>query len=176
MPGVLEAWAGRRRAEGSDERCIVTVSTSDDVLDGPLLDHLGLRTFDPSRLSIEVIEDLALPLAVAVSSERDACARILRIVRGTTRRGELPRYVQAVEAGAAADVAARHGPLRLYLAEASPDAFVTASTWADWSDVEASTGGDARHPEATRHPELLQTTSVDHFELVPGEAPSSRPT
>ena len=173
MPGLLDAWAGRRRAEGSDERCVVTVSTSEDVLDTPLLDHLGLQALDPAHLSIGLIEDLALPLSVGVVGDRDHPARILRVVHGTARRGELERYLEAVEAGAALDVAARHGPLRLYLARASSDEFVTASTWADWSDVEASTGGDARHPEATRHAELLRATSVGHFELLTGEPPGS---
>jgi hypothetical protein len=166
MPGLLGSWAGRRRADDSDERCVVTVSTAEDTLRSPLLERLGLGDLEGGHLSVDLIEDVTLPLCIAVSGDRDVPPRILRIVHGTTRQDQLPRYVQAVEAGAAADVAARHGPLRLYLAQASSDEFLTVSAWAAWGDVEVSTGGDARHPDATRHAELLRTTTVDHFELL----------
>jgi hypothetical protein len=112
---------------------------------------------------------------VAVVGDREDPPRVLRIVEGTAREGELPRYVREAAAGAARDVAAHHGPLRLYLAVREPDRFVTVSTWAEWADIEASTGSDARRPDATRHAELLVSADVAHFEILPDEVPAVLP-
>ncbi|HYM83655.1 MAG TPA: hypothetical protein VEY67_05860 [Candidatus Dormibacteraeota bacterium] len=174
MPGVLEAWAGRRRTlDDAAERCLAAVVAIDDPLVASLGEPPELRRLDPSLPVVEAVTSQVLPVAVAVIGDRPDPPRVLRVVDGSVRSDELPRYVREVEAGARADVMARHGPLRLYLAVQEPDRFLTISTWADWGDIQASTGSDARHPSVTRHVELLRSADVAHFELLPDDVPAA---
>jgi hypothetical protein len=107
------------------------------------------------------------PLAIAVRTERAEPERVIRLVRGRVRDGELGAYVDEARAGTVHDAATQQGPLALYLAPMPPDRFLTLSVWADWAAIEASTGAGTHRPGATRHAQRLIDLEVAHYEVVP---------
>ena len=48
-----------------------------------------------------------------------------------------------------------------------PSDFLTLSTWASWSDIEAATGADLRRPITTQHASRLVSFEAEHLEIVP---------
>ena len=164
--GAQDVIAGRRGHDELDERILVSVWSPNGppesgVVD-PRLDDLI------AELDVTDVRSEYLALRVRRHNPTPSPQRLLRVFRGKVRHGELDRYVAEVEDGVAADIAAGTGPVNLFLGapEADADAFVTVSTWPDWSTIEAATGGDVRQPVATRHPERLVEADVAHFEVI----------
>jgi hypothetical protein len=161
LPGLLDVAVGRQGPDELGPRVLASVWESEAAMPPPLGRALG----DVADAAIEVA-----PIRVLFRADAGVAPRIIRVFRGRVRPGELARYVEEVRVGTAADDAAGHGPLALYLAEsdAAPDGFVTLSTWTSWPAVEAATGGDVNRPVATRHPERIASADVTHYEGIEG--------
>jgi hypothetical protein len=162
--GLRDWYVGRQGPDDAGPRVVATVWDRRESMIDALGEQLG--TFHPEYLDATVGQRLeVMELLIDWRSERED-VRILRLLRGQVREGELGAYVEDVERGVQLDASDGHGPAALYLAESGRDAFVTVSAWRDWSDIEQATGGDVRHPLATRHPERLVAWDVQLFEVV----------
>jgi len=164
--GILECFSGRQGPEEAGPRIVASVWQDADSMVAAVGDSLG--TFHPELMD-ETVDRGLQTLAVRIGRRFDVPAepRILRVLHGRVRAGQLDEYVRDVEHGVEADARDRHGPTTLYLGEAGDDRFVTVSTWRSWSDIERATGGDVHRPRATRQPERLIDWDVQLYEIVP---------
>lgn len=170
LPGLREAYVGRRGPDDSGERMIVSIWQSADAMaaaqgagDGDLLEIETAEEVGPCRLEY-------VTLAVDLPFDRADRAQVLRIFRGQVREGELDLYVEEARNGTLADAAGPHGPVGLYLGPQPPDRFVTVSVWTGWESIEAATHGNIRQPIATSNAARLVGGTATHYELVPGAA------
>lgn len=170
LPGLREAYVGRRGPDDSGERLIVSIWESGEAMAAARVaggeDHLEIERADevgPCRLEI-------VTLAVDLPFERADVAQVLRVFRGKVREGELDLYVEEARNGTLADAAGPHGPLGLYLGAQPPDGFVTVSLWTGWESIEAATHGNIRQPIATSNVARLVGGTATHYEVVPGAA------
>jgi hypothetical protein len=167
LPGLLDVVAGRRVSIADDDRVVASIwrSWSD------MQDAVGASP-EESPFHPELLEEstnrkfAAAPIVFGDLYRAGAEPRVLRVVEGSVHDGEFDRYVAEAEAGTRDDAAAGRGPVTLYLARSGTNDFVTLSTWIEWDDVQDSTGGDIRRPQATRHAERLVAWSASHFEIV----------
>lgn len=165
--GLLDLIAGRHGPDERGPRIVVSVWEADAMValppwtDQAVIDPGGRVGPDPPPAEV-------MPVRAMFRGDLADRARVLRIFRGRVRVGELDAYVEEAANGTRADAAAGRGPLALYLAAdvSTPESFVTASAWADWSVIEAATGGDVRRPVATRHPERLVDAEAIHYEVI----------
>ena len=172
-PGLVDCYLGRQGPDLADRRIVATVWDSRAAMVDALGEDLG--TFHPEYLDATTdhhLEIAELALCLRPGGPRPT---ILRTLRGTAHPGELERYFENVTSGVTLDVAAGHGPSAFYAAPVGGDAFVTLSAWAEWSAIEAATGGDVRRPSATRHPERLASWDVEHWEIVHGDDVRAQP-
>lgn len=162
-PGLRGAYAGRHGPDEAGERLIVSIWASDVALPSdrsePFVFERHADIMDPA---VEV-----LPLVVELCGGDDAPAHVLRAFRGRVREGELDAYVEEARVGTLADIAAAHGPKVLLLGTDPPDRFVTVSLWSSWERIELATGGNIRHPIATRNRERLVAGTASHYEVIP---------
>ena len=165
LPGVTDVYSGRQGPDESGPRIIVSAWTSREAMVAGVGDQLGV--FHPEYLELSTDRILECWPVRFQRRFRSDEPRILRVLRGTVRAGELDAYVDDVAAGAERDAIDARGPISIYLAEAGDDAFLTISAWTSWDDVERATGGDIHRPRATRQPERLVDWDVDHYEVVP---------
>lgn len=170
LPGLRDAYVGRRGPDESGERMIVSIWQSGEAMSaaqgaggGDLLEIETAEEVGPCRLE-------SVTLAVDLPFERADPARILRVFRGQVREGELELYVEEARNGTLADAAGPHGPLGLYLGPQPPDRFVTVSVWTGWESIEAATHGNIRQPIATSNAARLVGGTASHYEVVPGAA------
>ncbi len=168
-PGLLAIFAGRAGIDNDGPRMVASLWASQDAMHGALgadlaHPHGPLEALD----SIADLEIEAFDLALAFPPAEATNAGIVRIVHGRTKPGRLPEYVAEAKRGTLADADKGVGPLALYLGAAEPDGFVTLSLWDSWSHLGAATGSDLEDVARTRHAELLETWSAEHFEVVPG--------
>lgn len=170
LPGLREAYVGRRGPDDSGERIIVSIWTSGDAMaaaqsagDGDLLEIETAEEVGPCRLEI-------VTLAVDLPFERADGPQVLRVFRGQVREGELDLYVEEARNGTLADAAGPHGPVGLYLGPQPPDRFLTVSVWTGWESIEAATHGNIRQPIATSNAARLVGGTATHYEVVPGAA------
>lgn len=162
--GIVDCYVGRQGPDDEGPRIVATVWTSR----GAMVDAIGeeLGVFHPEHLDAttdQVLDILELRVDWHPAGEPP---RILRVLRGDVRPGELEPYIDDVRHGVELDAQAEHGPAALFLGAAGPDAFVTVSAWREWAHIERATGGNVAQPMATRHPERLLRWHVEHFELV----------
>jgi hypothetical protein len=168
LPGVVVAFVGRHGAADAGERIVASVWDTVDAATGPF----ELEALD----GIEDVRVELVPVMVADARLPPAdTTAILRIFRGSTKPGQLEAYASDVRAGVAADVAAGHGPLALFLAATGPDEFVTISTWPDWDAIAQATGGNVRQPGATRQTGRLRSGAVSHYEVLPESVAAPEP-
>lgn len=163
-PGIVDCYVGRRGEDDLGPRVVASVWDSREAMVDAVSDGLG--AFHPEHLDAttdQVLEIVELRVAWKAES---ASARILRVLRGEVTPGELEVYADEVRLGVDLDTVDDDGPTALYLGRSGDDAFVTVSAWREWSHIEAATGGDIRHPDATRHSERLVTWAVELFEIV----------
>ncbi len=164
-PGIIDLCVGRQGPDDLGPRIVASVWDSRQSMLDAIGDRLG--TFHPEHLDATSDQRLEIcELGVAWRSEAAPPNRILRVLRGEVRTGELEAYVEDVQHGVELDALDQHGPTTLYLGKLGGDTFVTVSAWRDWSDIELATGGNVNHPRATRHPERLIDWDVQHFEVV----------
>ncbi len=171
--GITDCYSGRQGPDEVGPRLVASVWSSVEAMTAALGDGLGV--FHPEYLdetTDQVLE--VLPLEIGERFEVPGPARILRTLRGTVRPGELDAYLADVGEGVGIDAASPNGPVALYLATISPQAFITVSAWRQWSDIELATGGDVRRPRATSRPEHLVDWTVDHFEVVADSSRTAR--
>ena len=173
-PDVLDAWQGRRgSADGNHILASTWVGAPSAGLAEPL-DIAVLR--DPELVSLggaEVVSVEELEVAVHAKFERSEPARVLRVFRGLARPGELDEYIEEARAGMTADARINDGLVSFVLGRDRGDAFTSVSTWTGWAAIESATGGDTRHPFATRNSRRLEGYRITHLELLP-EAPVAR--
>jgi heme-degrading monooxygenase HmoA len=169
LPGIVDGYSARQGPDDTGPRVVATVWRTRAAMVAAVGEQLGM--FRPDLLAATTDHDLEmLPLLVGRRYLITERPRILRIVRGHVRPGELTAYATDVRDGSGLDAARDNGPVSVYMGgdvERGSDAFLTLSTWRDWRDIEAATGGDIHRPRATRHPERLVGWEVDHFEIVP---------
>jgi hypothetical protein len=170
LPGLREAYVGRRGPDDSGERMIVSIWQSSSAMsaaqgfgDGDLLEIETAEEVGPCRLEF-------VTLALDLPFDRADRAQVLRIFRGQVREGELDLYVEEARNGTLADAAGPHGPVGLYLGPQPPDRFVTVSVWTGWESIESATHGNIRQPIATSNAARLLGGTATHYELVPGAA------
>lgn len=169
QPGAIDAYAGRHGPDELGPRMIVSVwgsrAAMEAAFDGPARPGES-RPEGLDGIADTSVEVLTTEIAYHADDVRES-PRIIRVLRGCARPGQLARYIEATRAGVAADVAEGHGPLAFYLAHGdSPDGFVAISTWSGWAAIEAATGGDVRQPLSTRRPELIEAYDATHFEII----------
>jgi hypothetical protein len=171
LPGVVEAYAGRRGPDQNGERVIATVWSSYDGAAQRDCLEADLAGLAPTveRVSTEV-----LPLQVTMRFRSESPPLVLRIFRGEIREGLVDEYLSAVRAGADQDAAAGEGPIAVYLAMTGERTFVTVSIWPGWLAIQERTGSDVHHPVATQHRELLRAGSAFHYEILPPERSNGR--
>lgn len=168
LPGVVDVHVGRHGPGATGERLVASIWESAGAMVDAMGPDIESSPFHPEYLEETTDRSLEVhPLAIAVRTERADPQRVLRLVRGQVRGGELDAYVDEARAGTLHDAATEQGPLALYLAPLPPDRFLTLSVWADWAAVEASTGAGTQQPGATRHAERLVDVEVAHYEVVP---------
>ncbi len=171
LSGLLDVHVGRHGPDSIGERLIASIWSSGHAMAqamGPSAD-IEASIFHPEHLDLTTDRTLAVhPLEIAFHARVPDAGRILRLVHGRAREGELPTYVAEAREGTERDIASGQGPIALYLAAIAPDRFVTLSVWTGWEPIEASTGAGTHHPQATRHAERLVETAVEHFEVIPG--------
>jgi hypothetical protein len=170
LPGLREAYVGRRGPDESGERMIVSIWQSGDAMAAARVGG------EEDLLEIETVEEVGpchleiVTLAADLPFDRADPAAVLRIFRGQVREGELDRYVEEARSGTLADAAGPHGPVGLYLGPQPPDRFVTVSVWTGWESIEAATHGNIRQPIATSNAARLVGGTAAHYEIVPGAA------
>ena len=165
--GLVGAWIGRQGPDRGHERQLVSIWDSRDALANALGDAVVIPEFDRDHgrdLVVGPCETLAL--AIELEFDRPGTPQVLRIFHGEVRDGELERYVEEAKTGTLSDASTPTGPLGLFLGVDPPRRFVTISIWTDWAAIELTTGGNVRHPVATRHAELLTSVSADHYEIL----------
>jgi len=171
LPGLREAYVGRRGPDDSGERTIVSIWQSGDAMSAA-----QVTRGDGDLMEIETAEEVGtcrlefVTLAVELPFDRADRAQVLRIFRGQVRQGELDLYVEEARNGTLADAAGPHGPVGLYLGPQPPDRFVTVSLWSGWESIEAATHGNIRQPIATSNAARLVGGTATHYEVVPGAA------
>jgi hypothetical protein len=166
QPGLFAAYSGRQGPAEIGPRIVASVWETRDAMEATVGADLG--TFHPELLADSTERSLEiLPLVLARRFDVGEEARILRVLRGSVRPGELELNVEDARAGTELDGTGEHGPCALFLAQAEDDTFVTMSAWREWHDIELATGGDIHRPRATRHDERLVEWEVEHFEIVP---------
>jgi hypothetical protein len=169
QPGIVDVYAGRHGPDELGPRLIVSIWESPDAMDrafGPSDDTGALQ---PETLD-GMVERHAEVLSAEVAFRADSPVgppRIIRVLRGSARPGQLARYIEEARAGLSQDVAAGHGPIAFYLGLGPlPASFVALSVWTSWEAIELATGGDIRQPMATRRPELIASFEATHFEAI----------
>jgi hypothetical protein len=171
LPGLLDALVGRHNVGDGDERVVASVWESRDAMTAQLGDTSLIAPFRPEHAgSIQDGRVDVLPLAVSVRVEAADAPTILRIFRGEVQEGQLDLYVGEARDGALADAEANDGLVALYLGIERPSRFLTVSAWTNWGAIEKATGGDVRHPIATRNPRRIATEAVEHYEILPNTA------
>lgn len=168
LDGVVDVHVGRHGPDSIGDRIVASIWESEAAMLTAMGPDVETSHFHPEHLqetTDRTVEVLAL--AIAVRSERSEQGRVLRLVRGQVRPGELDAYIEDARAGTLRDAATQQGPLALYLAPLPRDRFVTLSIWTDWASIEASTGAGTRAPGATRHAERIAELDVAHYEVVP---------
>jgi hypothetical protein len=171
LPGLVDAFVGRPGPAEDQEPVIASVWRSRRAMSRDLESSSLLAPFQPDQEPEIVASRLdILPVAVAIRPDRVEPPAIIRVYRGEVRPGELDEYVQDVRSGALADVQTNEGLVALYLGAQAPARFITVSAWTGWSAVERATGGNVRHPIATRHAHRLVAAEVDHYEILPNTA------
>jgi hypothetical protein len=168
-PGNLDAYSARQGPDDVGQRVIATVWRTRSAMVEAVGEGLG--SFRPEYFPEVTDRRLAVvPVRAGRRYLETVRPRILRILRGRVRPGELAAYAEDVDQGAEHDASRDDGPVAVYMGPAvedGPDAFVTLSAWREWSHIEIATGGDVDRTRATRHPERLLAWDVAHFEVVP---------
>jgi hypothetical protein len=165
-PGLVHAWLGRHGAGDLDRVLASSWSTAprDPAPDVDLLAGL------PAGMAADVVAIEALVLAIEARFERQEPARLLRILHGQVRSGELEPYIADARSGMLADAEVNNGLVAFLLGTDPPDAFVTVSVWTDWQAIERATGGNIRQPIRTRNVARLADFDVAHYEILPDAA------
>ena len=170
---VVDVWVGRHGSREDRARVLATTWRVDPEAapTGPL-DVAALRGLGEDVVTIGSVEQAAL--SIHARFERTEPTRILRVLHGRVRPGELETYVDLARAGMLADSVAYDGLIAFALGSWPPDDFMTVSVWTGWPAIEAATGGNTRQPFMTRNAQLLETYRVAHFEVLP-DAPDKGP-
>jgi hypothetical protein len=167
-PGIRDLHVGRQGPGELGPRIVASVWATHAAMAQAVGSSLDDPALHPGYAELATDQDLTiLPLAYGVRRDREAAPVILRLLVGVARAGRLDEYLREARRGTAVDVASGHGPMALYLATDPPERFVTVSVWEDWASVEHATGGVPDRPISTRHPELLVSWQVDHYEVLP---------
>lgn len=168
---VIDAWIGRQSSRSERTRVLVStwaVEPEGDAVDIAILRDAVLAEGPPI---VDRVDHAAL--VVHARFDRAEPARILRVLRGQARPGELDDYVAEAQDGMSADAEVNDGLIAFALAVEPPDGFITVSVWSGWSAIEQATGGNTRRPFSTRHAERLVDYRVVHYEILP-ETPTRR--
>ena len=163
-PGLADVICGRQGPDDLGPRILITVWDSMEAMTDAVGDRLGV--FHPELMDHTTDQLLEFHPVRLGGGIDDEAPRLLRILRGNVRPGELRAYVDDVRDGVAEDTAVGTAPTRIYLAETGPDSFLTVSAWCTWDDVERATGGDVHRPLVTRKPERLVDWDVAYYEIV----------
>jgi hypothetical protein len=166
--GIREVLIGRRGTGDNAERIVATVwetssAMSRAVASLPSIPGIAAPADGDAEGTVQV-----QPVRLAMRLRRSGGARIIRLFTGDVRDGELDTYVERARLGVLADAAAGAGPLSFYLAAVPPVRFAAVSTWSSWPSIEAATGSSVGRPDATRHADLLESSDVAHYEMLPG--------
>ncbi len=170
LPGIIEAFAGRRGHSTPDDRIVASLWVNFDALASALGEDVEASPFHPELLGGSADRTLlTCQLDFGDRVESDGEPRVLRLAEGTVRAGELDVYAKEAMAGMIADRASRRGPTALYLARTGSDSFVTLSLWPDWPTLQEATGGNVHQPIATRHAHRLVDWTASHYEVMTPE-------
>lgn len=165
--GIVEAYAARHGPGDTGDRVVATVWESHEAMQAGAIEADVIASRHPEYAeSIGGGRIECAPVAVRLSFDQSEPGRILRVLRGQVRDGDLESYIEDVRAGAGGDGVAG-GLIALYLGVVSADEFVTVSAWTGWEAIESGTGANVERPIATRYPERVQILSARHYEMLP---------
>jgi hypothetical protein len=170
LPGIIEAYAGRRGDPAPDDRIVASLWVKFDAMASALGEDIEASPFHPEFLGGSTDRTLltcALDFGDRVDSDEEV--RVLRLAEGTVRAGELDEYAKEARAGMIADRASGRGPTALYLARTGSHSFVTLSLWPDWPTLQEATSGNIHQPIATRHADRLVDWTASHYEVITPE-------
>ena len=163
--GLVDCYSGRQGPDELGQRIVASIWRDRAAMVEAVSETLGV--FRPDRLEETTDRVLEImPLRVAEKFALDGEPRILRVLRGRVRPGEMER----LRAGRPSRDGPRHrerdgarGPVpRRGCARWLPDHVGLARL----ARHRAATGGDVHRPRATRQPERLVDFEVDHYEMV----------
>jgi hypothetical protein len=177
-PGIRDLHVARQGPGELGPRIVASVWAAHSDMARAVGASIDDPALHPGYAELATDQDLAiLPLDFGIRRDREAPPSILRLLLGVAREGLLDEYLQEARRGTEADIEAGRGPMALYLAADPPERFVTVSVWGDWASIERATGGAPDRPIATRHPELLASWHVEHYEVLPmaGRPPVAAP-
>ncbi len=122
QPGVVAVHVGRHGPDAIGERLVASIWESQEAMLEVMGPDVEQSRFHPEHLSDTTDRSILVHrLAVAVRTDRADPERVIRVVRGRVRPGELDAYVEDARAGTLRDAASQQGPLALYLAPLAPD-------------------------------------------------------
>ena len=164
--GIVDCVCGRQGPEQAGPRIIASVWPSEVTMRTALAEDAGdeLGPEGEGSTGDHVVE--VLPLRVAKRFVLDGPPRILRVLRGHVRRGEMDLYEQDMRDGTDVDAAGSTAHRSSDMAEVGPEELISLSTWRRWQDIEYATGGDIFQPRATQHRDRLIEWDVRHFEII----------
>ena len=165
MAGLVDCYSGRQGPDELGPRVVASIWRDHAAMVEAVSETLGVLRPDRLEETTDQVLEI-MPLRVCEKFALDGEPRILRVLRGRVRPGEMEHYEEDVRHGMALDIESATGPAALYLAEDPPDGFLTMSVWLDWPDIERATCGDVHQPRATRRPERLVDFEVHHYEMV----------
>jgi len=174
--GLVDVHAGRHVSSEAGDRILVTTWTTHSAMAAAL----G-TSGDVELLLADHADDVldarieALELAFGVRLDRHEPARVLRVVRGTVRDGDLEAYVEEHHERVLRDVRMFDGMLAVHVGVERPVSFVTVSVWADWASIELATGATVQHPAGGREASGMLTAEATYYEILPAEQPADRP-
>jgi heme-degrading monooxygenase HmoA len=164
-PGISDAFVGRS-ADDHGRRLIATIWDSLEAAEAVDIEAMVGHLVDDGSGIVDAHTEIA-DVRIAFRAERLTDPTILRIFRGETRAGELGSYLIQTRAGLTEEARTNDGLVAVYLGETDAARFLTVSAWTTWEAIEQATGGDIRHPLATRHPERVVAAEVTHYEILP---------
>jgi hypothetical protein len=168
QPGVLSrggleyAYFGRGVDREGEIRLVATVWS--DVANAN--DELkSLLEFERDAAASEPTVDL-YDCILAKTYEDKGVPQIIRVYRADLRPAEMQPFLD--DSRIVLDRSApQMGASAIFLGALDPDTIVALSTWSNWDQIAAATGGDISDPIRTRQTKRLLTMSATHYEVVP---------
>ncbi|MFL5755608.1 MAG: hypothetical protein ACJ77N_04835 [Chloroflexota bacterium] len=167
LPGLLEVHVGRRGSDDSGERVIVSVWDDDRAMRAALGDGPAEGRFHPELTTRIADEELrVVPLHAGLRHTGRGPAAVLRVFRGRADPGSSVDF-RAAARTELRRLCAQPAFSGAFFGMDESGSFVTATTWLDWSAIEAWTGGDITRSGRSFGSPLDYEGDASHYEILP---------